>query len=216
LAQLPSAETEIEFLYRYQADFLAFETDKLIGTHTGLTVGTDNQAHLFFRDEAAPYGTGQIPETQYSSNNDEGEVCLSESVALTGGHWHSAEVNKDGAVCVAYQDEETLKLHYACQSHVASCVQWDVEVADNTYNVGAHTSLGFTSENQPYISYYDTENGSLKLATKVDGNWQAITLDGDEDKDVGLFTNLNIDTEDKIHITYQNQTDNSIWYAVGH
>jgi len=216
LNSLPSSNNIPGFQYRYEADYLVYNmSGNAIGYYTGLAVGSDNLAHLIYRDEAAPYGSGTSPESQYSSYGNAGNVCESATVASSGGYWHSVAIRGDGAVCVAYQDSNSLNLQYACQTTANNCYNWTVQTVDSTYNTGAYASLGFNSYNQPYISYYDASLGALKIATQQGTEWDIHTIDDGAGKDVGRFTNLAIDNDNRVHITYQNTTDNSIWYALG-
>ena len=216
LSTLPSSSSTTDFSYRAEADYLVYNASGAdMGLHTSLAVGSDNRAHLIYRDNTAPYGTGTQPESQYSSRSNNGEVCESQTVANVGGYWHSVAIRGDGVVCVAYQEGSSLSLRYACQTNASSCTGWTTQTVDATFNVGAYASLDFTSYNQPYISYYDANLGALKVATQQGTNWDIYTIDDSGTKDVGRFTDLSIDEEDRVHITYQNTTDNSIWYALG-
>jgi len=75
--------------------------------------------------------------------------------------------------------------------------------------------LAFNSQSQPYISYYDSSMGALKVATQFGPNWDIQIVDDSGNKDVGRFTNIAIDSDDRVHVTYQNVIDNSFWHALG-
>jgi hypothetical protein len=107
-----------------------------------------------------------------------------------------------------------MTLQYACQTTSGGCSNWFVQQVDVSYNTGAYSSLAFNSYNQPYISYYDASQGALKIATQQGNYWDIHTID-DGSKDIGRYTNLAIDKDDRVHVTYQNTTDYSIWYALG-
>lgn len=211
LSTIPFNGETASLSYRYEADYLAWSmSNNGIGRHTGLAVGTDNVAHLVYLDGAAPYGTGNNPQMQYSSYNH-GSICESDTVG-NGGSWTNMAMRNDNVPCVVYQDQDNLSLSYACK--ISGCAGWSVETVDPAFNNGAYADIAFNSYNQPYISYYDGNQGALKIATRPGNSWEYHVLD-DGPKDVGRFTSINVDSLDRVHVIYQNATDASIWHAIG-
>jgi hypothetical protein len=215
ISTLPNSGQNPSFIYRHEADYLVYNiSGQGTGQHTALTVDSNNRSHLVFLDNTAPYGTGSSPQSQYSSYGDVSTICESQIVAQPGGYWHSAAVRPDGNVCVAYQDINTLTLKYACQNS-SSCTGWTIQDIDYASGTGAYASLAFNSQAQPYIAYYDSTIGALKVATQVGLNWELEVVDDQGNKDVGRYTNIVIDADDFVHITYYNVTDRKIWHALG-
>lgn len=215
ISDIPSSFNELNFIYRHEADYLIYtSSEQGTGEHISLAVDDNNRSHVVFLDNTAPYGTGASPQSQYSSYNDVTDVCESSKMAEPGGFWHSAAIRPDGNLCVAYQDMNTLSLKYACQTG-SGCNGWTVLDVDPAEGTGAYASLAFNSQSQPYIAYYDSSIGALKIATQLGPNWELDTIDDQGTTDVGRFTNIAIDAEDRVHITYYNVTSRNIWHALG-
>jgi hypothetical protein len=217
ISAVPStASTQLSFLYRYEADYLVYNlSGRPTGTHTALTVDSSNKAHLVFMDESAPYGTGSAPESQYSAYTNQGDYCESQTMAKPGGYWHSSAMRPDGKLCVAYQDNTEFNLKYACQTNVGNCSSWTIQTIDANYGTGVYAALAFNSQSLPYIAYYDSAMGSLNIASQRGANWELYTIDDRNNIDVGRFINIAIDSLDRVHLTYQNASDKTIWYAIG-
>ena len=215
LSSIPSTNQEPSFTYRHEADYLIYNiSGQATGQHTALTVDSNNRSHLVFLDNTATYGTGSAPQSQYSSYGNTATVCESQTIASPGGYWHAAAVRPDGKVCIAYQDMNSLNLKYACQTG-SGCSGWAIQEIDPAYGTGSYASLAFNSQSQPYIAYYDSTIGALKIATQLGPNWELDIVDDQGSKDVGRFTNIAIDDEDRVHIIYYNVTDRNIWHALG-
>lgn len=78
---------------------------------------------------------------------------------------------------------------------------WTVEPIGSGPIMYANTTrIALNSEQQVYISYFDDQAGFLKLATKVNNNWQIETID--PGPSAGRFSSLLIDENDDIFISY--------------
>ncbi len=93
---------------------------------------------------------------------------------------------------------------------------WQVEVIGSASIMYANgTSLAIDKQGTPHITYYNDITRQLKYAEKVGGNWQITTVDSAGD--TGRFSSLQLDADDKSHITYyQHLGDSSgvVKYAV--
>lgn len=68
-------------------------------------------------------------------------------------------------------------------------------------NVGRYTDV-VTSGDRAFVSYYDVDNGDLKLATRDGtGTWRTFTVDG-ASGNVGQYTSIAVDSEGKPGIAY--------------
>ena len=79
--------------------------------------------------------------------------------------------------------------------------EWQVEAVGSGPIMYAHaTSIALDSENNIYISYYNDGEGTLKLASKINGTWQIETIDSTPNS--GRFSSMIIDENDDIYISY--------------
>ncbi len=87
-------------------------------------------------------------------------------------------------------------------------VQWIVEVADSTANVGLFCDIEIMPIlNYPSIAYYDATNGDLKFARKEAGTWVRYRVD--ENGNVGRNCTLALDPSGVPYIAYQVLTDST-------
>ncbi len=78
---------------------------------------------------------------------------------------------------------------------------WTVEPIGSGPIMYANTTrIALNSNQKVYISYFDDQAGFLKLATKVNNNWQIETVD--PGPNAGRFSSLLIDENDDIFISY--------------
>ncbi len=84
----------------------------------------------------------------------------------------SLALKNDNTPCAAYGGDY---LFYSCWNNAAQ--KWDTEMVDDGYLVGAYAALAFDFSSHPFISYYDAENGDLKLAYNLGGGWVKLVVD---------------------------------------
>ena len=90
-----------------------------------------------------------------------------------------------------------------------SATGWSREIVDH---FGDLPALALDDSGAPHISYYDTDNLSLKYATKtVDGDWQITVVD--DAGDVGQDSDIALDANGAVHISYWEQDDMDLKYA---
>ena len=166
----------------------------------GLTsVGLDIASNLY---SVITGGSGSLPSG----------VCVGESIA-SNGIYNSVAFRPDGQLCVAFYDQGGQSLKYGCKS-ASSCSGWSIEDVDNSPNVGQYASLGFASDNTPYIAYHDASNGALKIAYKQNNQWYTEFVDGEDGTNVGQYADLAVGNDNRVHITYADTTNALIKYAV--
>jgi hypothetical protein len=78
--------------------------------------------------------------------------------------------------CAAYGGDG---LYYACLN--PSTDTWEITLVDPSIGVGQYAALAFyadisTHQTNAYISYYDANNGTLKLAYTFSGAWHYLTV----------------------------------------
>ncbi len=108
---------------------------------------------------------------------------------------------------------------------VKETIDGKIDLTSITPDVGRFSSIALDPTNGPYISYYNTTNGDLKLAVYAGGGgncglsngiyfWNCMTVDGAAPiEDVGQYTSLKIDSTDKLHISYYDVTHGDLKYA---
>ena len=87
--------------------------------------------------------------------------------------------------------------------------EWSMEIVDNSSDATSVSSLALDSNNNPYISYIDNVTGFLKLAKKIDNNWDienVISIGVPEYGDI-YSTSLALDLNDNPTIAYTDAND---------
>lgn len=83
------------------------------------------------------------------------------------------------------------------------------------FGVGLYTSIAIDGDGNVGISYYDAVNGDLKYVFWENGAWHIQVADrgGNRNYDVGTFTSLAFDSEDRPQIVYMNESLDNLRYA---
>ena len=111
---------------------------------------------------------------------------------------------------------ESDALMYGCQAQPSTCETWTFEtIESNLGTAAASLALGFTSNSIPYIAYYHAPTGTVRVASKAGEEWDITTAGAASGKDVGQNIQMAIDSDDRVHLTFFNSTDSTIWYALG-
>jgi hypothetical protein len=82
--------------------------------------------------------------------------------------------------------------------------------------VGEYNSIAIDAQYAVHISYFDSTNGNLKY-TRCDvdcgdtSNWHTITLDSTGD--VGEYNSIVIDSQNMVHISYFDNSNQDLKYA---
>lgn len=88
---------------------------------------------------------------------------------------------------------------------------WYIYTIDSEDVVGEYTSIAVDSNDKVHIGYYYYgwygSGGDLKYATNSSGSWKMFTVDSEDY--VGEYTSVALDSNDKVHISY----NGSIKYA---
>lgn len=117
-------------------------------------------------------------------------------------------------------DNEILKLATCLADCQSEDPNWQIVVVDDgddENDVGFHSSLQLDTADRPVISYYDFTDEALKLATCLDNcqsnnpSWQIIVVD--DSADMGFYSALQLDSQDRPIIAYQNYTQGELALA---
>jgi hypothetical protein len=144
---------------------------------------------------------------------------LVDSVGTLGSFGSDIAVTpNDSSICIVFYDATNRNLKYAERALVAS--DWDTTTVDATGDVGRYPAIAIDASGIRHVSYYDTTNGDLKYATCPNNctdpnSWNGIgsKIVVDSTSDVGLFTEIAVDTFGTPHISYINATNQSLKYA---
>lgn len=128
--------------------------------------------------------------------------------------YNSLDFDADDVPHISYYDHTSKDLKYATRGQDGN---WVVEFVDTVGKVGKDTSVdasGIVS-----ISYYDETSGDLKFARRAGGVWTTVVVDnggGSSSKwnDAGEYTSLEVDAAGNAHISYYDDSNGDLEYAV--
>ena len=128
------------------------------------------------------------------------------------GQYSSIAIDSNGYKHISYWDITNDDLKYATDISGS----WADVTVDSTGDVGQHTSIAIDSNNGIHISYYDESNKDLKYATCASScatasSWTKSSID--TSGDIGVMSSIAIDTNDKVHISYYNDSNDDLKYA---
>jgi hypothetical protein len=144
--------------------------------------------------------------------------AVDETSWCAGDH-NSLAVDSNGRPHISYAYEAVsygpFDLNYAVRTDSG----WVTESVDTPGDVGLGNSLALDSSDYPHISYCDLGNGNLKYAwwdptlNANTGGWDITTVDSMGD--LMGHTSLALDSTGLAHISYYDQTNQQLMYAVG-
>ncbi|MED5291045.1 MAG: Ig domain-containing protein, partial [Candidatus Thermoplasmatota archaeon] len=130
----------------------------------------------------------------------------------------SISVDSNDAVHISYYDTADGNLLYAtCATNCYYAYSWSKTIVDHIGDVGDYASMAIDSNDVLHISYYDATNTNLKYATcssscSSGSSWSKITIESSSG-DVGKYNSIAIDSNDALHISYRDSTNDDLKYA---
>ena len=109
----------------------------------------------------------------------------------------------------------SLLLSVQATAYAQCAIDWTCQTVDSSGDVGEYTSISFDASGKPAASYYDSDNGAVKLAydRNKDGDFldanEIITVDSDGN--VGLYSSLAFGTGPAI--SYYDYTNGDVKLA---
>ena len=122
------------------------------------------------------------------------------------GQWLSMDVAPTGDLAVTYYDRDAGGIGFA-RGEIQNDLQvwWYHEQVDgypddqgvNTGDKGQFTSMKVAPDGVVWASYYDGDNGALRLAKRTGGVWETEPADGGSGPSphAGLWTSLDLDAD---------------------
>ncbi len=177
--------------------------------NTDIVLDDDNNAYISY-----------TADTEYDlmlATNAGGAWTYTRIDNTTGGSGGttSIDMDADGKLHIAYYASDAGEIRYA--TNAGGAWAWE-KVADTRPNWGPNDlSLGVDSNGKAHIAYSFFEDSgfsaSLKYVTNAGGSWVNQTIDGHATADTGRYPSLVVDASNKVHISYQNNTNNVLRYA---
>jgi hypothetical protein len=124
----------------------------------------------------------------------------------------SIAIGHDGLPVISFRDETDAVLLVAkCNDEACRDGDETISLVDDG-NVGRYSSIAIGTDGLPVISYYDSANGRLKVASCNDpacaGEDEIVTTLNDPDPGVGVHTSIAIGADEFPVVSYQSA---SIW-----
>lgn len=118
-------------------------------------------------------------------------------------YYHSNSINDDGLMYTQYVGSGG-----NCGVDAAAG-KWQCTAVINGSDIGSHTSMDLTSNDVPFITYYDFTPGELRLCDRSSGAWLCRVIESVG----GGFSSVGVDSAGQAHIGYYNRTDGTLRYA---
>ena len=132
--------------------------------------------------------------------------------AITSAFSSSLALDSENRPYISYFNDSTDTLRIAAGYRENNVDLWFTDIVSNTANAGEYTAIDLDSYGNPYIAYYDGNEGYLRYAywRTNPRRWTHQTLDANYD--TGQYIDLVIDKFNFPHISYYNATDKDPWY----
>jgi hypothetical protein len=132
------------------------------------------------------------------------------------GRYTSIAIDSEGYVHISY-DEHSMSYNHLMYATDKSG-SWVNTIADGSADVGSHTSIAVDSNDVVHMSYYDygSSKKNLKYATcssscSSTSSWSKVTVDSNGD--VGKYNSIATDSNNALHISYRDSTNDDLKYA---
>jgi hypothetical protein len=203
-----STNLDLKYITNATGSWVAETLDSTgdVGGYTFLAVDSQDKVHISYYDRTNL-------DLKYITNATGSWVA--ETLDSTGyvGSSTSLAFDAQDKVHISYYDSTDHDLKYITNATGS----WVAETLDSPlYGLaGSHTSIAVDSQDRVHISYHRWRGypsiSTLKYATNATGSWVAKTLDSLEE--VGEYTSIAVDSQDKVHISYYDLTNDDLKYA---
>ena len=170
----------------------------LIATSVGISLGpTRNNSSSVARTE---------PQRAKSTRESSAPGAWSIETVDPGpgvGYDVSMAMADDGTIHIAYQDDLNDVIMYAKWNGV----EWERREFDDILVKNYGSSIALDSAGRPAITFCD--DGDLLLIRNEPGQWVSSVLDGADGSYVGCFSSIAFDSQNNMHISYQDATQDA-------
>ena len=184
------------------------------GEYTSIAIDSNDGVHISYSDNL------NLRYATCSSGCTSASNWTNVSVSRSAGTFTSIAIDANDALHIAYIGYPAISTvnYTTCSSGCTNASNWnDVYIPYTQSSYGLRDiSLAIDSNGALHISYYDNSNKDLKYATCSSGcttasNWNLVTLDSAGY--TGWYTSIAIDSNDAIHISYGDNTNQDLKYA---
>jgi hypothetical protein len=176
-----------------------------VGYYTSIAIDSNNKVHISYRD-------GTNKDLKYATNSSGSWVTSTIDSEVYDVEYTSIAIDSNNKVHISYYE-------YACDLKYATNASgsWVTSRILHSDDVcwGEYSSIAIDSNNKVHISHHQDEPDgtyyALKYATNASGSWVMSTIDSGGD--VGAYTSIAIDSNNKVHISYFDQTNADLKYA---
>ncbi|MHC1744171.1 MAG: hypothetical protein AB9873_14215 [Syntrophobacteraceae bacterium] len=176
-----------------------------VGEYTTHVLESKDTAHIVYFD----WINGNL---RHAMNGPDGWIIESVDQEGTVGQYIAMARDNIGRLYVSHRDQGKNRLKLS----IFDGKQWNSEDVDNEPFASMDTSIFVDALGKIYISYYNFSKGYLKLAVKDKGQWALEIVDrGQKSSDtVGGFSSIEVDSKGRIHISYADNGNGLLKYAV--
>ena len=182
------------------------DSSATMGRYSSIALDSNDAVHISYNDvtnRTLKYATDKSSTWVLSTLDSSNSV----------GRDTSIDIDSNDKIHISYLDYTSWDLRYATDKTGS----WVFSTIDSAGNVGWYTSTALDSNDAVHISYYYDPMGNgngeaLKYATDKNGSWVMTTLVSISGKEMGRDNEIALDSNNEIHIVYQDQTSHDLLY----
>ncbi|MGB0313586.1 MAG: putative Ig domain-containing protein, partial [Poseidonia sp.] len=196
---------------------VSVDTSNNVGYYTSIAIDSNDAVHISHFDDTNKYPKYATCSSGCTTASNWNNVQVETSGA--GGYFTSIAIDSNDAVHMSYFRWTNSEFKYAtCSSGCTMTSNWNTVSFDSVGSLGTghNPSMAIDSNDGVHVSYFDATNNDLKYATCSSGcttasNWNKVSVD--TTGDVGYHSSIGIDSNDGLHISYFDETDDDLKYA---